>query len=445
MSSSIPNIGVNFGPVQSQKRALTRTLLGSEYEETVTSILDPPQPLQNLSGYNAERVREGLRYADTTLRHPERKISPGGAITLKLYKDTCVGLLDMLDIDEGEIFETTAEERKAIEDSYRAFIREAEKGIQINACMQATKTNSAQELQEEILNLQRTAFYGRYGDYFAEICNNLKVAAERGKLAGWKILSKAYWSDIARQVERERPVYERFFKGETGLLAEMPTTHAIQVAAYALGLHPDNTLQVVRQYGIRNDLLRANLLPMIKKGLFAGLAERLCLDRTDIPLLVPASDKADRKILEGLLDSMIDMWFQKDELDPANYQMWTAKSELRSKYKELNASSPAENEAKVNQEISKDITKAFKQNLRKSNKEDKLIELFGKITGKKMPPKRVASSQLDEERERLVDRRKKWAAIVNLTSQAKSLYDAYILNGDGEIGEPRDVVEDKDL
>jgi hypothetical protein len=51
---------------------------------------------------------------------------------------------------------------------------------------------------------------------------------------------------------------------------------------------------------------------------------------------------------------------------------------------------------------------------------------------------------LDEERERLVDRRKKWAAIVNLTSQAKSLYDAYILNGDGEIGEPRDV-EDKDL
>lgn len=62
-----------------------------------------------------------------------------------------------------------------------------------------------------------------------------------------------------------------------------------------------------------------------------------------------------------------------------------------------------------------------------------------------MRPKRVASSQLDEERERLVERRKKWAAIVNLTSQTKSLYDAYILNGDGEIGEPRDVVVDKDL
>ena len=264
-------------------------------------------------------------------------------------------------------------------------------------------------------------------------------------MAGWKTLSKAYWSDIARQVERESPVYERFFKGETGLLAEMPTTHAIQVAAYALGLHPDNTLQVVRQYGIRNDLLHANLLPMIKKGLFAGLAERLCLDRTDIPLLVPASDKADRKILEGLLDSMIDMWFQKDGLDTANHQMWTATSQLKNKYKELNTSSPVENEAIINQEISKEITKAFKQNLRKSIKEDELIEMFGKITSKKMPPKRVASSQLDAEHAKLVERKKKWAAIVNLTSQAKSLYDAYVLNGDREISEPREVVEDKDL
>jgi hypothetical protein len=445
MSSPIPNTGVNFAPVQSRKRALTETLLGSEYEETVTSILDPPQPLQNLSDYTMERVRESLRYADTTLRHPERKISPAGGIALELYKDTCIGLLDMLNVEEGEIFETTAEERKAIEDSHRVFIREAEKGIQINACMQVTKTNSAQELQEEILNLQRTAFYGRYGDYFKEICNDLKVAEEKGKLAGWQTLSKAYWSDIARRIDFERPIYEKHLKGETGLHAEMPTTHAIHVACYALGLHPDDTLQIVKQYDIRNDLLHANLLPMIKKGLFADLAKRLCLDRTDVPLLIPASDKADRKILEGLLDSMIDMWSQKDELDTANHQMWTATSQLKTKYKELKASSPVEKEAIINQEISKEITKAFKQNLRKSIKEDELIEMFGKITGKKMPPKRVALSQLDTEREKLVERKKKWAAIVNLTSQAKSLYDAYVLNGDGEIGEPRNVVEDKDL
>jgi hypothetical protein len=118
---------------------------------------------------------------------------------------------------------------------------------------------------------------------------------------------------------------------------------------------------------------------------------------------------------------------------------------VKEQIQRLNANSPVGNETIINQEISKEITKAFKQNLRKSIKEDELIEMFGKITGKKMPPKRVASSQLDVEREKLVERKKKWAAIVNLTSQAKSLYDAYVLNGDGEIGEPRDVVEDKDL
>lgn len=37
---------------------------------------------------------------------------------------------------------------------------------------------------------------------------------------------------------------------ETGLLEEMPTTHAIQVASYALGLHPDKFLEVPKQLAI---------------------------------------------------------------------------------------------------------------------------------------------------------------------------------------------------
>jgi hypothetical protein len=311
--------------------------------------------------------------------------------------------------------------------------------------MQATKTTTAQQLQEEILNLQRTAFYGRYGDYFAEICNKLKLAAERGKLPGWQTLSKVYWSDVARRVDTESPVYQRHLNGETGLQAEMPTTYAITVACYNIGLDPVDTLQIVKQYGIRNDLLHANLLPMIKKGLFADLAKRLCLDRTEIVLLAPASEQADRNIVERLLDSMIDLWFDREESDLANYQMWTAKLQLKAYYRELNLNSPIENEVAVNQKISEDITKAFKKNLQKSMKEDELAELFGKLTGTKLPPKRVASSQLESEREKLTKRKKDWAAIVNLTSNAKSLYDAYILAGNGETGEPRDIVEGLDL
>jgi hypothetical protein len=269
--SSIPTTGVNLGPVQGRKRGMTRTLLGSQYEETVTSVLDPPTPLQDLSGYTFDRVKEGLKYADTTPRHSKRTISPAGGLALKLYKETCIGLLQMLDVEEGEIFEESAAEREVIADSHRVFIREAEKGMQINAYMRILKTTSAQELQEEILNLQQTAFYGRYGDYFAEICNDLKVAAGKAKVPGWQTLSKAYWSDIARRVDDERPIYEksRAHKVDGDLQSKMPTTHAIRVACWNIGLDPEDTLEIVKQYGIRNDLLHVNLLPLVKKGSFA--------------------------------------------------------------------------------------------------------------------------------------------------------------------------------
>lgn len=53
-----------------------------------------------------------------TLCYPEHKISLGGAIALKFCKDTCISLLGILDINEGETFETIGEEQKAIEDSH---------------------------------------------------------------------------------------------------------------------------------------------------------------------------------------------------------------------------------------------------------------------------------------------------------------------------------------
>jgi hypothetical protein len=161
-------------------------------------------------------------------------------------------------------------------------------------------------------------------------------------------------------------------------------------------------------------------------------------------LIIPTSTKGSRGVLERLLDSMIDMWFLRDDLDPNNYEMWTATPQLKKKYKELNSKS-TDDEATVNKRISKEILKSFKTNLRKLVDQDELIKLFANITGKKLPPKRVASSQLGSEREKLAERRKKWKHIVNLTSSAKTLYDAYMLNEDGGFGEPGDIVEDKDL
>jgi hypothetical protein len=69
----------------------------------------------------------------------------------------------MLDVEEGEILETTAEERKAVEDSHRVFIREAEKGIQLNACMQLTETKCAGQCIIHGLFFPSSRFFGGGG------------------------------------------------------------------------------------------------------------------------------------------------------------------------------------------------------------------------------------------------------------------------------------------
>lgn len=81
-------------------------------------VQSPPEPLPKLSEYTEERVRESLRYADMTLRHPERKISPAGGIALQLYKDTYVDVLDLLDVEKGRSLEQKAEETE----SYRGIL-----------------------------------------------------------------------------------------------------------------------------------------------------------------------------------------------------------------------------------------------------------------------------------------------------------------------------------
>jgi hypothetical protein len=53
----------------------------------------------------------------------------------------------------------------------------------------------------------------------------LNVFGERGIITGWQTLSKVYWSDRAKKVETERPVYERFLKGIPGLQAQIPTNY----------------------------------------------------------------------------------------------------------------------------------------------------------------------------------------------------------------------------
>ncbi|EHL03819.1 hypothetical protein M7I_0009 [Glarea lozoyensis 74030] len=303
---------------------LKRVYLGEDYEEIITTILPPPEPPRDIKAYTSERVKTSLRYADATLRNMKRKISPAGETALKLYESTCIELLELLDDEEGMLCEDI-QGKAACQLEYQTLLSEMENSFQYNLCMRLTHSESAAELQQEILNLQRNSFYARYGDYFAELCSALKVTAERSKLPGWQKLSKTYWTEICERVKKETEIYERFQKGEEGL------------------------------------------------------------------------HDSGRRVLEKLLDSIIDLWFTKDEIDPTNPEGWNATPELRAKCQALRAGSTTESEAQINKEISKEISKNYKSNLRASTKEHEASRVLKDITGEGRPPGRVASKDYKQE------------------------------------------------
>ena len=67
-----------------------------------------------------------------------------------------------------------------------------------------TESSEAQEFQDETAKLQRTSFFARYGDVFAETCHNLRLQARKLKAPGWQVLIGRYWSEINKTIVHER-------------------------------------------------------------------------------------------------------------------------------------------------------------------------------------------------------------------------------------------------
>jgi len=146
-----------------RKRAKTKTLLGDEYQEVVTDMPKPLPPLDKASYYKEEALKARLRYADCTLRHPQRKPSPLHLHALQGYKDACVRLLDL---EDGEVFDLAdAKEIKVIKERWVSVLREYEQAQFYLKTLVMTKSEDAQELQENLLKLQKGVFFARYGDF----------------------------------------------------------------------------------------------------------------------------------------------------------------------------------------------------------------------------------------------------------------------------------------
>lgn len=440
MSSSSRNSAPFPPAIKVRKRASIKVLLEDDPEELPQEILDPPKPLQNVADYDRKRIGNALLYVESTLRNSTRKLSPIGMRALLLYKDACARYLEM---EVRDIFDKKDDDVQAARAELIATIRMYEQSMQFTACLRVTRSPDAQTLQEELLNLQRTAFYARYGDLFAVACRQLKHEAEAKKVDGWKSLHYKYWIEIDLKIQQEKAAFQKVLDGEN--LHDQCETHiAISQACDRVGFNMNDMISVIHHYAVRNEILHSNFVPMIKNGRYDDLKRRLYSDFCDVPLIISVGEKIQLGVMLKLIESMIQLWFDRDPEDFDNVQMWTPSAELKEFHRELKGS---RNEEKLNKEMSHTIMTSFRRRLRELEEEREMVSMirneFGLVkVGKKT--KRVASSELKVETDHNKKMKKDWNRIMNMVHGYRKMSDRY-LEAYGELGAPPEIVLDPSL
>ena len=287
-------------PIKLRKRADTQLLLGEKYQETVVMTVDPPQPEKHIQQYTHHRVVNALEYADVTLRHPTRKLTPLAERALKIYKDACVGFLSL---KENEYLDE--EEVQILKEDLVSKIRTYEGSSAFRGFMTPLNSSTAQELQDKILELKRVEIYTRYEDLLAAPCKTLRVRSEAEKTEGWFNLSKLYWTTIDEKISRERQAYMDVMRGlPTHKGCE--TTLTVAAACRRIGVGEDDTIAIIHMYAERNRCMHASLETMIQEGKFDDLKNQLSRDANDLPAVLPASDTTYLNIVMHLLYTLID-------------------------------------------------------------------------------------------------------------------------------------------
>jgi hypothetical protein len=368
----------------------------------ITTIFEPPKPEKDAAGYNPQRLRQGLKYADAILRNPQRRLSPLGESALILYKDAIVHLLD---------HETTAEieddeDVKQAKSNSLSLIRMHEEAIQFRSHLHLFETGDAQELQAKLLELMKLQFYARYGDAFADVCNRIRAEAESKKVLGWQTLCGDYWTDINKKLMSEKPAYNEILAGADSH-ALCQTHMAISEVCLTVGFHLEETLSIISLYATRNEIVHADLQKMVKEGRFDDLKKRLSEDLSNLEKAISSIEGVQLNLMQKLLNGMIDRWFTKNPIDEANIQLWIPTQDLQDLFTELNAGNGTKVFGAVQRRINVEVARRLQDEVMEDALVDDLNRNFGLITGNHRV-QRVASSEHAEELKKSKKRVLEW-------------------------------------
>jgi hypothetical protein len=437
-----------------RKRASTKKLLGEEYVQVITALISPPpvpQPTAAGEIYEVQKIKSGLYYADYTLRDESRMLSPIGQRGLLQYREACAQLLnletELAEIEEGEYLKDELEENEinACRLEWAATLRTYEESLQYYACLRATATDSAQELQEKTVELLQTLFYCRYGDLFGEACRLLQKQSEVMKVQGWYQLSKSYWTDTAKMLNKEKEAYQKMLKTSAG--HEKCRLHiTISQTCTAVGFNFEDMVKIIEVYAKRNEFVHANFSELIRGADPGAIAKQLHDDLCDLPKIVPVSEVTELHLMTDLVSSIVDLWFIKYPSSPNEYKRWKPTPALDSLMDEFSIED-GESQAEKWKLAAADITKFMRKRRQERERVEDLTEGFAKsramMTGGRKE-KRVASKDLAAEKEIAAKRRKEWRSLENAFQYPRSLANSYVATY-GEFSEPPVPVADPTL
>jgi len=194
-------------------------------------------------------------------------------------------------------------------------------------------------------------------------------------------------------------------------------------------------------------VVHSNLLSLVKEGNFSALAKRLHDDYCDVPRPITCINDSTSDLMLTLIESIINLWFDRNRKEPEKYGLWKSKKVLEDLYEELNGS---RDDVKINKRVSHEIFQAVKKSRRDMEKIARLDEMlrldlglsFGGKGGRKV--KRVASLELEAEKVKAKKMKVEWDKIVNLSGGVKEMSDTYMLTY-GELAAPPEIVHDPSL
>lgn len=279
----------------------------------IPKIPRPPSP-PLYGNYQSENVGALLEYADQVLHYEHGKLVPLGLRAMGILVQACYRYFNLAD----DCNLTGAQD--AI-DEWRMLIGYFASGLDTSPHLFLPPTELDWYMQDSLMALHRGALFARYGEMLAGVCVGIGCEDRITRL--WRERrQRADWYQLSRCVEFENQCYDN---GEIAH-EDCMTYNRVTEACRRIGLDPEETFDLIYEYGFHNRYMDADIITLIKSAKdedYSALAYRVYTDLWSLPAVFYPEDKAYISLFRGLLETCVQTWFDCVSMQD-DYYIWPA-------------------------------------------------------------------------------------------------------------------------